>query len=238
MIFPDGKTAAVITSWDDGTLTDRLMANFLEKYGFKGTFYVCPEHIGRETHHDLPGKPGHLDENGLRALLEAGHEIGSHSVNHPFLGPLTPEELRFQMTDSRARLESLFGVPVRSFAYPYGLPEGRPDIVEAARAAGYTSARVTGEVILTADSLRSGDLMRLPTTAYCTEDFLSIQEKWDAVEAQEGAIFHLWGHSVDLGEDKNDWVDFECILGFIGGISHVWYATVGELVAYLSSSSE
>jgi hypothetical protein len=89
---------------------------------------------------------------------------------------------------------------------------------------------------LTAEKLLSGDLLRLPVSAYFRDDFATIQEKWSEVEEVEGGIFHLWGHSAELGPDKNDWVDFECILGYIGGISNVWYTTVGELVAHLLST--
>jgi hypothetical protein len=36
-----------------------------------------------------------------------------------------------------------------------------------------------------------------------------------------------------LGTDANDWVDFECNLGALNGLTDVWYATVGELIAAL-----
>ncbi len=76
--------------------------------------------------------------------------------------------------------------------------------------------------------------MRLPVTAHMTEGFLEVQTKWEAVEESNGGIFHLWGCSQPLGEDPQDWVDFECILGYLGGISHVWYATVGELISVIT----
>jgi peptidoglycan/xylan/chitin deacetylase (PgdA/CDA1 family) len=228
--FPGGKTVAVITSWDDGVSNDRIMGEMLEKYGYKGTFYTCSEWVG---------KADHLDTDGLKQLMALGHEIGSHSIHHPHLETLSPAECARQMTESKAQLEAMIGRPVGSFAYPYGFDHGQSWVADAARKAGYTSARTTDQVgVLTLDKLRASDPMRLPVTAYFTEDFFSVQSKWNEVEEVEGAIFHLWGHSAELSPNPKEWVDFECILGFLGGLSKVWYGTVGELMEVARDSAD
>ncbi|HZP84846.1 MAG TPA: polysaccharide deacetylase family protein [Chthonomonadaceae bacterium] len=221
--FPEGKSVAVVTSWDNGTATDRIMLRMLEQYGYKGTFYVCPELIGTE---------GYLNLDDLKQIADAGHEIGSHSLSHPHLENLTAPECQRQVAESKTWLEEKLGTPVESFAYPYGFAQGADWVAEAVRKAGYRSARTTDTVsLITASMLKTGDPMRLPVTAHFSEGFLDVQRKWDEIEASDGGIFHLWGHSHTLGADPHDWVDFECILGFLGGISHVWYGTVGELMA-------
>ncbi len=55
-------------------------------------------------------------------LLDLGPqiEIGAHSVSHPLLLAVNPDEQRVEISESRAALEQLTGQPVTSFAYPYG----------------------------------------------------------------------------------------------------------------------
>ena len=74
----------------------------------------------------------------IREMSREGIEFGSHSVTHPILSMLTPEELRFELETSRQRIEVETGRPVHVLAYPVG---GRnafsPDVKRAARSAGY-----------------------------------------------------------------------------------------------------
>jgi peptidoglycan/xylan/chitin deacetylase (PgdA/CDA1 family) len=68
-------------------------------------------------------------------------DIGAHTVTHPLLAALTPEEQRSEICDSRAWLESVTGRPVRTFAYPYGNPgDYNVESVEAVRSAGFEAA--------------------------------------------------------------------------------------------------
>jgi peptidoglycan/xylan/chitin deacetylase (PgdA/CDA1 family) len=59
-----------------------------------------------------------LDE--LRQLCGAGIEIGNHSSRHPNLARCSPEELFYEVTSSRERLQSALGCPIRFFSYPDG----------------------------------------------------------------------------------------------------------------------
>lgn len=57
----------------------------------------------------------------LRELaLSPSIEIGAHSLHHPRLSRLPPEEQRLEIVESRRRLEALTGGPVTSFSYPHG----------------------------------------------------------------------------------------------------------------------
>jgi peptidoglycan/xylan/chitin deacetylase (PgdA/CDA1 family) len=76
--------------------------------------------------------------NELRALVEAGWEVGSHTRTHPWLTRLDDARLREELAGSRAEVEDGLGGPCRSLAYPYGDLDGR--VAEAARAAGYAAA--------------------------------------------------------------------------------------------------
>jgi peptidoglycan/xylan/chitin deacetylase (PgdA/CDA1 family) len=79
-------------------------------------------------------EPG-LDEDGIRALVAGGFEIGFHTRDHELLGALDDEALGHALRDGRSRLEEVTGAPLRTIAYPFGIADGR--VAAAARAAGF-----------------------------------------------------------------------------------------------------
>jgi GT2 family glycosyltransferase/peptidoglycan/xylan/chitin deacetylase (PgdA/CDA1 family) len=79
-----------------------------------------------------------LDVAGLRALIEAGIEIGSHGATHRPLTSLDGAEVRDELEASAAQIEAA-GLPrPRAFAYPHG--EWTPEAASAAASAGYEAA--------------------------------------------------------------------------------------------------
>ena len=47
-------------------------------------------------------------------------DIGAHTVNHPDLATLPPEQQRWEIETSKAQLEAWLSKPISWFAYPYG----------------------------------------------------------------------------------------------------------------------
>jgi peptidoglycan/xylan/chitin deacetylase (PgdA/CDA1 family) len=47
-------------------------------------------------------------------------EIGAHTLTHPVLADLAPDEQQQEVGGSKRRLEALTGRNISSFAYPYG----------------------------------------------------------------------------------------------------------------------
>lgn len=88
-------------------------------------------------------------------LARRGHEIGSHTVAHPFLTGLGSARLREELAGSRAVLASWLGRDVPGFCYPSGDHDDR--VVEAVRDAGYRWACTTRE----GRNPRGGDPLRL-----------------------------------------------------------------------------
>jgi peptidoglycan/xylan/chitin deacetylase (PgdA/CDA1 family) len=78
----------------------------------------------------------------LRELAAAGVEIGAHTVSHPDLASLGFDECRREMSESREHLETLLGVPVRTFAYPFC--SYHAEAVAAARDCGFDLAATCG----------------------------------------------------------------------------------------------
>ena len=92
----------------------------------------------------------------VRALHQAGMEIGGHTVNHPILTALEPSEAETEIAGGRAQLQSIVDAPIDVFAYP----NGRPDIdyehshVALVRRLGFRGAVSTAKgVARSADSL-------------------------------------------------------------------------------------
>jgi peptidoglycan/xylan/chitin deacetylase (PgdA/CDA1 family) len=48
-------------------------------------------------------------------MLDAGWELGSHTITHPDLTTLDPAELEREVAGTRRILERRFGVPVDNF---------------------------------------------------------------------------------------------------------------------------
>ncbi|MFN8108271.1 MAG: polysaccharide deacetylase family protein [Thermoleophilia bacterium] len=86
----------------------------------------------------------YVDAAGARGLADAGFHVGSHSSWHAILSQETPQEQAADLAGSRSHLEGLLQRPVLALAYPNGTSSDySPATVDAARAAGFTSAVTT-----------------------------------------------------------------------------------------------
>jgi peptidoglycan/xylan/chitin deacetylase (PgdA/CDA1 family) len=124
-------------SFDDGYEDfSRHVLPVLSRYEFGATVFVVAGRLGGENGWDRPGprKPL-MTADQVRRAARAGIEIGSHSLTHPRLPGLDPDELRGEVHDSRAVLTRLTGQEVTGFCYPYGEVGSRE--VDAVRDAGY-----------------------------------------------------------------------------------------------------
>ena len=65
-------------------------------------------------------------------------EVGSHTATHPLLSTLPAASQRDEILRSKAKLEKMLGISVRSFAYPHG--DFNEDTVRIVREAGFTCA--------------------------------------------------------------------------------------------------
>ena len=64
-----------------------------------------------------------MTDDEIRALHAEGMEIGGHTVSHPILSLLTPEEARSEIVNGRDYLAERLDVEITSFAYPNGRPQ-------------------------------------------------------------------------------------------------------------------
>lgn len=101
-----------------------------------------------------------LSSQQVRALHDAGMEIGAHTVNHPILTRISDQAGEAEIVQSKHALEALLQAPITLFAYPNGRP--RQDYaaqhVAIVRKLGFRAAVATAWGAATADS----DSFQLP----------------------------------------------------------------------------
>ncbi|MEA3249046.1 MAG: polysaccharide deacetylase family protein [Patescibacteria group bacterium] len=139
--FSEGKPLPerpVVITFDDGRDTQYTEAlPLLKEYGFTATFFVFT---------NAPNRPGYVTWEQLAEMRDAGMEIGSHTVYHPFLTKSSDEELISELQGSRATIQEKLGVPGDVLAYPFGLHDER--VLAAVWEAGYIAGRDLDHVVV------------------------------------------------------------------------------------------
>jgi len=113
---------AVVITFDDGYrdfYTDAFPS--LRRYGFTATVFLATSRI-----QDAPVRMEGVDYltwQEVRELHAAGIDFGSHTVSHPDLRSLGPDEIDYEVGCSKATIEDHLSASVNSFAYPFAFPE-------------------------------------------------------------------------------------------------------------------
>lgn len=120
----------ILITFDDGHV-DNYTAAFpiMKKYGFTGVLYLVYNYIGADQY---------MNKDQTLEMYNAGWEVGSHSLNHFDLTKLNPDQQHKEIIESRRLLEALLGIPIETFAYPFGTKN--PAVLDYAKFAGYTAA--------------------------------------------------------------------------------------------------
>ena len=116
----------------------------LNKYGFKGVFFIMTISIGR---------PNYMTKEQIKALADSGHIIAAHTWDHHNVRGYKDEDWQKQLVEPKKKLEELTGKPVEYFAYPFGAwnKEAIPHIKEAGYKAAFqlTAKRDADEPLFT-----------------------------------------------------------------------------------------
>lgn len=132
------------------TLDDGYQSNvshalpILKQHGFSATCYVVSGRLGQHNEWDAAlgmAKAALMSGEEMRAWVDAGMEVGSHTCSHADLSRLSLAEARHELLQSKSDLENLLQKPVTQFCYPYG--HFSPEHEALVSQAGYEAATTT-----------------------------------------------------------------------------------------------
>jgi len=127
------KPVTVSLTFDDSNADQVPAEQEIHSLGLHGTFYTVSGWVGQ---------PGYLTLANLQQFAADGNEIAGHTIEHPDLPTLDPNEQMREICNDRVNLIN-WGFQPTDFAYPFA----DADTNETdAKACGYNSARGLGDV--------------------------------------------------------------------------------------------
>ena len=104
----------VMITFDDSRMEHAtIAAPVLEKYGFKGVFFIMTITYNKKNY---------MTTDQIAQLAKAGHTIGLHTWDHTMVSKFKDStDWQKQITAPKAKLEKIVGMPVEYFAYPNGV---------------------------------------------------------------------------------------------------------------------
>lgn len=109
------RAVASLTFDDIPESVARVGAPIMERRGVRATVYVAAGLCGRDDRYWRVA-----DRAQLRAMAEAGHELGCHTARHVNVQSLRGEELARECDRSAALIAELAGEEPVNFCYPFG----------------------------------------------------------------------------------------------------------------------
>ena len=235
MLFPEGKTKALILSFDDGMVADRRLVKLMNDYGLKGTFHLNSNRLDTK---------GYLTKGEIKNLF-TGHEVSVHSANHPGLTGMSKIDIVYEVVEDRKELEKLTGHTVRGMAYPFGSYDDL--VVEAINGIGIEYARTVGDTYNF--SIPKNFLIWHPSIhqfgkAYFKPNDTENDKKelasfyklvGDFQKSDALALLDVWGHSWENDGDGDRWAEMENFFKLVANRKDINYTTQIDLVDYINA---
>ena len=235
MLFPEGKSKALILSNDDGQTADRRLVKLMNDYGLKGTFHLNSNKLDTK---------GYLTKDEIKNLF-LGHEVSVHSANHPGLSGMSKIDIVYEVIEDRKELEKLTGITVRGMAYPFGSYDNI--VVEAISGLGIEYARTVADTYnfsIPKDFLiwhpsihQFGKAYFKPNDA--ENDKKELEAFYGLVsnflKADTLALLDVWGHSWENDGVGNRWVEMENFFKHVSKRNDINYTTQIALVDYINA---
>ena len=190
----------VVFTFDDGGESFiTKAAPILEKYGFKGVFFISTKYIGT---------PGFLTAGQVKELAERGHVVGSHSHTHPeIFTKLSSEEIKQEWQLSSQVLKDILGDGDHTASIPNGYAS--KEILDAAiqygfntiytsqptaKTKAYKNSRLIGRYVVL-DGMSTQDVLRMVTSKGCQ---MKMAAKWHLLNVVKKVL----GESYDTVKAK------------------------------------
>lgn len=235
--WPEGKKAALSLTFDDARLSNVDVGTPLfDQHGVKVTFYVVPNGVRQR-----------LDQ--WKKAVEAGHEIGNHTLVHPCSGNFpwarekalenyTLTSMRRELLTANEEIEELLGVTPVSFAYSCGQTyvgrgvETRSYVPLVAEL--FSSGR--GWMNEAGNDPNHADLAQLQGIEMDGKDFKTQIKPILEEAVKNGSWVVLAGHEIGAGGRQTTLVSMlEELIAYVKKPgSGIWLAPVGEITEYVN----
>ena len=235
MLFPQGKSKALILSFDDGRAADRHLVKLMNAYSLVGTFHLNSNKLGTSDY---------LTKEEIKTLFK-GHEVSCHTANHPNLTSLSKIDVIYEVLEDRKELERLATYPVRGMSYPFGNTNNF--VIDAITGLGIEYARTVGDTYnfsIPTDFLKWQPTIHLfGKTNYIPNDTANdrrelgqfYQLTTDFLKTNSLALFYVWGHSWEYEGSGNKWAEVEKFFKTISRNPDIYYTTQIGLVDYINA---
>lgn len=235
MLFPQGKSKALILSFDDGNVADRKLVKLMNNYGLVGTFHLNSNKLGTKDY---------LFKEEIKTIYN-GHEVSAHTANHPNLTDLSKIDVIYEVLDDRKELERLMGYPVRGMSYPFG--NTNDFVMETISGLGIEYARTVGDTNnfnIPSDFLKWNPTVHLfGKTNYIPNDMANDSRELtqfyqltnDFLQMNSLALFYVWGHSWEYDGTVNKWAEVEKFFKLVANNPTIHYTKQIDLVDYINA---
>lgn len=213
-------------SWDDGSIYDLKLAELMNKYDIKATFFVPAKNTEQP----------YLSKKGILELYKNNIDIGGHTYNHVYLTKIPFEQVENEIKNGKNYIEDIIQKEIDFFCYPGGFYDEKISTVtqkyfKKARTAD--TMRFTPQVnqfnVHTAfhfynrgiksilkNTFRN-DKVLLPSILGCLslntfKSYKNILEKLSTKD--ENYNIHIWGHGWEI-EQFGLWYELEEFLKYI-----------------------
>ena len=158
---------SIVITFDDGYMDNYYNAYpILKELNMKATIFCITSELDGSYY---------LSEEALKEMSQNNIDIESHTVNHNHLNELTYDEQLKEISESKAKLESIINCKVTAIAFPFG--DYNEDSVKAVKNSGYNIAFTTNNGFADRDD-NPLKLDRIYVSSYYDMNkFISILEK-------------------------------------------------------------
>ena len=151
----DMPAKPILITFDDGYLDNFQNAYpILKSCGMIATFFIITDMLWMDDR---------LNPERIFEMAQGGMSFGSHTVTHRALGQLTWDEIKDELINSKATLESVVGRTVNAIAYPRG--SYNKNVIMIADNVGYKTGFTVREGICVKES-PDFELRRIPIFKY------------------------------------------------------------------------
>lgn len=229
----------ITTSWDDGDILDFKIAESLEKYKLKGTFYIPRKNPGLVV----------MPETAMYNLSKK-FEIGGHTLNHTDLKKASFNKAAYEVKGCYKWITEITGNKPISFCPPKGYYTN--EVLKEVYATGFKVIRTTNLL----SPFAAGNLANTTLQVYehsgftllknmmkrgrvnslnvwlqggATSDLLKMLDHYINYLLKNDGCLHIWGHSWEI-EKKGLWTKLDQMLKAVSGLPEFQYVDNKQLI--------